>query len=178
MSHLRTSERLSSDVKQGCPFSPALCGLCVDGLEKHLLETASNNAPELGGILVPLTLYAEDLLLMFTSPEGFQRQSDALASFCEQRQLTLNLSKAKVVIFARKSDCKEFDLEVTQQGLDCPQCSDFETFTEVERYCPRLEAVGSACMYLADLGHVRMNDSFQTANSFCMHQHSVQEPRS
>ncbi len=36
-------------------------------------------------------------------------QLDALASFCEQRQLTINLSKTKVVIFeARKSDCKEF----------------------------------------------------------------------
>ena len=32
-----------------------------------------------------------------------------VASFCELRQLTVNLSKTKVVIFeARKSDCKEF----------------------------------------------------------------------
>ncbi len=54
-------------------------------------------------------LYADGLILMFTSPEGLQRQLNALASFCEQRQLTVNLSKSKVVIFeARKSDCKEF----------------------------------------------------------------------
>jgi len=73
------------------------------------LETAGIDAPELGGILVPLLLYADDLILMSTSPEGLQRQLDALASFCEQRQLTGNLSKTKVVIFeARKSDCKEF----------------------------------------------------------------------
>ncbi|DBA77175.1 TPA: hypothetical protein ACH3X1_009749 [Trebouxia sp. C0004] len=46
---------------------------------------------------------------MSTGPEGLQRQLDALASFCEQRQLTVNLSKTKVVIVAaRKSDCKEF----------------------------------------------------------------------
>ncbi len=73
------------------------------------METAGIDAPELGGILVPLLLYADDLILMSTSPEGLQRQLDALASFCEQRQLTGNLSKTKVVIFeARKSDCKEF----------------------------------------------------------------------
>ncbi len=37
-----------------------------------------------------------------------------MASFCEQRQLTVNLSKTKVVIFeARKSDCKEFGFNGT-----------------------------------------------------------------
>ena len=112
---VRTSEGLSEifrclmGVKQGCPLSPTLFGLYVDGLEKHLLETAGIDAPELCGILVPLLLYADDLILMSTSPEGLQRQLDALASFCEQRQLTVNLSKTKVVIFeARKSDCKDF----------------------------------------------------------------------
>ena len=43
-------------------------------------------------------LYADDLILMSTSPEGLQRQLDALASFCDQRQLAVNLSKTKVVI--------------------------------------------------------------------------------
>ena len=112
---VRTSEGLSEifrclmGVKQGCPLSPALFGLYVDGLEKHLLETTDIDAPDLCGILAPLLLYADDLILMSTSPEGLQRQLDALASFCEQRQLTVNLSKTKVVIFeARKSDCKKF----------------------------------------------------------------------
>ncbi len=112
---VRTSEGLSEifrclmGVKQGCPLSPALFGLYVDGLEKHRLETADIDAPDLCGILAPLLLYADDIILMSTSPEGLQRQLDALASFCELRQLTVNLSKTKVVIFeARKSDCKEF----------------------------------------------------------------------
>ncbi len=96
-------------VKQECPSSPTLFGLYVDGLEKHPLKTAGTDVPELCGIIVPLLLYANDLILMSTSPEGLQRQLDALASFCEQRQLTVSLSKKTVVIFeARKSDCKEF----------------------------------------------------------------------
>jgi len=75
---VRTSEGLSEifrclmGVKQGCPLSPTLFGLYVDGLEKHLLETAGIDAPELGGILAPLLLYADDLILMSTSPEGLQ----------------------------------------------------------------------------------------------------------
>ena len=59
-------------------------------------------------ISAPLLLYAHDLILISTSPEGLQRHLDALATACEQRQLTINLSKTKVVIFkAQKSDCKD-----------------------------------------------------------------------
>ena len=96
-------------VKQGCPLSPTLFGLYVDGLEKHLLQTSGIDAPELIGELVPLLLYADDLILMSTSKEGLQRQIDALADFCAGRQLEVNLSKTKIVVFeTRRSDCAPF----------------------------------------------------------------------
>ena len=50
------------------------------------------------GVMVPLLLYADDLILMSESASGLQEQLDALASFCEQRQLAVNLSKTKVVV--------------------------------------------------------------------------------
>ena len=59
------------------------------------LETADADAPTLRGVLVPLLLYADDLILMSTTAAGLQKQLDALASFCDQRQLTVNLSKTK-----------------------------------------------------------------------------------
>ena len=86
-------------VEQGCPPSPTLFGLYVDGLEKHLLDTADIDAPTLMGVMVPLLLYADDLMLMSESMAGLQKQLNAPASFCEQRQLTVNLSKTKVVVF-------------------------------------------------------------------------------
>ena len=88
---VRSSEGLSAifrclmGVKQGCPLSPTLFGLYVDGLEKHLLATLDIDAPTLRGVLVPLLLYADDLILMSTSAAGLQKQLDALASFCDQR---------------------------------------------------------------------------------------------
>ena len=98
-------------VKQGCPLSPTLFGLYVDGLEKHLLETADIDAPTLMGVMVPLLLYADDLILMSESASGLQKQLDALASFCEQHQLTVNLSKTKVVVFETcQSDVCDFVL--------------------------------------------------------------------
>ena len=54
------------------------------------------------GVMVPLLLYADDLILMSASASGLQKQLDALASFCEQRQLTVNLSKTKVVVFEKQ----------------------------------------------------------------------------
>ena len=76
-----------------------------------MLETADIDAPTLMGVMVPLLLYADDLILMSESASGLQKQLDALASFCEQRQLTVNLSKTKVVVFeARQSDVCYFVL--------------------------------------------------------------------
>jgi len=98
-------------VKQGCPLSPTLFGLYVDGLEKHLLDTADIDAPTLMGVMVPLLLYADDLILMSESAAGLQKQLDALASFCEERLLTVNLSKTKVVVFEhRQTDAPSFVL--------------------------------------------------------------------
>jgi hypothetical protein len=50
-------------VKQGCPLSPLLFGLFIDGLEKQL------NALE-GQLSVRLLLYANDLALMSHTPAG------------------------------------------------------------------------------------------------------------
>ncbi len=56
--------------------------------------------------LIPLLLYADDLILMSTTASGLQKQLDVLASFCETHQLTVNLTKTKVIIFEeRRTDC-------------------------------------------------------------------------
>lgn len=93
------------------PAKSNLFGLYVDGLEKHLLDMTDIDAPTLMGVMVPLLLYADDFILMSESAAGLQKQLDALASFCEERQLTINLSKTKVVVFEyRQSDVPDFVL--------------------------------------------------------------------
>ena len=83
--------------------------MSADRLERHLFDTAGIDAPTLLGTLVPLLLYADDLILMSTTAAGLQRQLDALSCFCEQRQLTVNPTKTKVVVFeARGTTCIEF----------------------------------------------------------------------
>ena len=83
---VRSSQDISAifrcllEVKHGCPLSPKLIGLYIDGLEK-LLESADIDAFTLVGVMVPLLLYADDFILMSESAAGLQKQLDALECF-------------------------------------------------------------------------------------------------
>ncbi len=84
---VRNSEGISEicdclmGVKQGCPLSATLFGLFVDGLEQHFMDTVGHDAYSLSGILIPLLLYADDLIIMFMTTAGLQRQLDVLQQF-------------------------------------------------------------------------------------------------
>ena len=109
---MRNSEGISDifdclmGVEHGCPLSASLFGLFVDGLEQHFMDTVGHDAPSLSGVLIPLLLYADDLIVMSMTAEGLQRQLDAVQVFCHQRQLSVNLAKTKVVTFGSKAACR------------------------------------------------------------------------
>jgi hypothetical protein len=65
-------------VKQGCPLSPLLFGLFIDGLEKQLNALEGDAPPMLGQLVVRLLLYADDLALMSHTPVVLQKQLDVL----------------------------------------------------------------------------------------------------
>ncbi|KAI5080279.1 hypothetical protein GOP47_0005758 [Adiantum capillus-veneris] len=53
----------------------------------------------LAGTWIPLLLYADDIVLISDSPEGMQRQLDALHRFAQESGLSVNLGKTKVMVF-------------------------------------------------------------------------------
>jgi hypothetical protein len=69
-------------VKQGCPLSPLLFGLFIDGLKKRMNVLEGDTPPMLGQLAVRLLLYADDLALMSHTPAGLQKQLDVLQAFC------------------------------------------------------------------------------------------------
>jgi len=87
----------SLGVKQGCPLSPLLFGLYIDRLE-HLLNACGGAPPTLHGTPVPMLLYADDLLIISTTPEGLQSQLDSLQRFCISSELEVNLAKTQIVV--------------------------------------------------------------------------------
>ncbi|MCO5579302.1 hypothetical protein L7F22_033156 [Adiantum nelumboides] len=85
-------------VKQGCPLSPTLFGIYIDELSEYV-DTYGDARSSLAGVLVPLLLCADNVVLISDSPEGLQRQLDALQRFCADRDLTMNLGKTKIMVF-------------------------------------------------------------------------------
>ena len=84
----------------GCPLSPTLFGLYVDNLPAAVAETDGADLPCFAdGRRVPLLLYADDLLLLSTSPAGLQRQLNHLEAYSAAWGLTVNAAKTKVVVF-------------------------------------------------------------------------------
>jgi hypothetical protein len=61
----------TTGVKQGCPLSPDLSGLFLDGLEELMMNVARADAPTLAGVAVPLLLYADDLVITSITQVGF-----------------------------------------------------------------------------------------------------------
>ncbi len=117
-------------MKQGCPLSPLLFGLFINGLKKQLNALEGDAPPMLGQLVVRLLLYADDLALMSHTPVGLQKQLDVLQAFCCERQLTVNVKKTKVVVFeARKSVCQAFQYE----GEAIEQLNSFK-YLDVEQH--------------------------------------------
>jgi len=109
-------------VKQGCPLSPLLFGLYLDGLEKHLNALDGDNPPQLVDIVVKLLLYADDLALMSETPQGLQKQIYVLFELCVERQLVINVSKTKVVVFEKRCNVTP---EFTYRGTTIEQVQSF-----------------------------------------------------
>ena len=106
LGRLRTARGMSEfirstiGVKQGCPLSPTLFGIYIDELEAFLHEHIQDiDGCLLHQVLISILLFADDVVLLSSSPEDLQRKLDALSPFCDLWKFTVNLSKTKVMIF-------------------------------------------------------------------------------
>ena len=89
-------------VRQGCPASPLLFSLYMDRLERFLssevlasLSARELDAIRLVGLLLPMLLFADDIVFLATSRAVMQRLLDGLSTFCEANGLTVSTAKTK-----------------------------------------------------------------------------------
>ena len=91
-------------VKQGCPLSPTLFGLLLDGLHWALLEGAPGAGPPLAcGRRVPDLGYADDFCLLASSAGDLQHLLDAAYRFLTGVGMELSLDKTRIVAFGTAS---------------------------------------------------------------------------
>lgn len=88
-------------VKQGCPLSPTLFGLFIDGLHRHLQSICPDAGLQLrNGNWVTDIGYADDFALLSTSPGGLQQLIHAAEQFCALIAMAINTEKTKVMVFS------------------------------------------------------------------------------
>ena len=90
-------------VKQGCPLSPTLFGLFLDGLDRYLRVKCPDKGPHLrDGTASPLLMYADDIALMASNSHDLQCLINATCQFCTSVGLTINPQKSCSVTFAKQ----------------------------------------------------------------------------
>ena len=93
--------KYTKGVRQGCPLSPTLFNLYVDGI----FDTINNNS--ISDVYlnernkINTLMYADDLVLISRTKEGLQRQIDCLDNYCQKWKLTINIKKTKSMVFNR-----------------------------------------------------------------------------
>ena len=87
-------------VMSGCPLSPTLFGLFIDGLHRHLLWHCPDEGPQLRcGRRVPDLAYANDFVLMVGTSAGLQRLLHTAVEFCQLVGMVISVQKSKVMVF-------------------------------------------------------------------------------
>ena len=114
----------STGVKQGCPLSPTLFGLFLDGLHRFLQQ----RCPAAGfqcqnGSKIRDLQYADDVLLVDTCPTRLQATINFTSEFCHRIGMQISLEKSSVLAFNAVCNpphgptlqCNDVPLDVLQQ---------------------------------------------------------------
>lgn len=86
-------------IKQGCPLSPLLFTLFINDLPAYLQQHCAKEGIECGQWRIRCLKFADDVSLVASTAKGLQRLLDALHGYAGAKQLTVNVSKTKVLVF-------------------------------------------------------------------------------
>ena len=92
-------------VEQGNPLSPILFNLFMN----DIFEAVKNDSFITldGQTKIDALMYADDLIILASSPEELQKSLDGLSAYCEKWKLNVNVKKTKCLTFSRGSNVKK-----------------------------------------------------------------------
>jgi len=87
-------------LTQGSPLSPTLFGVFADGLIRFVQDRCPDVGPTtVDGLRVPILAYADDFVLLATSPKDLQRLLDVVAEWCAMVGMLVNPTKTVTMCF-------------------------------------------------------------------------------
>ena len=88
-------------IKQGDTLSSTLFNLFINDLPE-IFKFEDNNPVNIGNMDISCLKYADDLVIMCTTPLSLQKCITKLEQYCKKWKLEVNLKKTKVVIFNKQ----------------------------------------------------------------------------
>jgi Reverse transcriptase (RNA-dependent DNA polymerase) len=131
--HIKTAEgtldpvRTSVGVKQGCPLSPTLFGLYIDGLQHHVASACPHAGPTLHSapeVRLSLLIYADDTAILANSAEELQQLLTCVDGWCGSHGMTISTVKSEATVFNCKQPAQSVNVSV--QGKPIPVCKVFK----------------------------------------------------
>ena len=97
-------------VKQGCPLSPILFNIYINDLAFNLDDSNPSPLKLPNGTDISCLMYADDVILIASTPVGLQNLLDTVNGFCTDWRLTVNAIKSKCITFSRKNKKNKKDI--------------------------------------------------------------------
>ena len=99
-SQLKDWFELSNGVKQGCILSPTLFVMFIDDLVDSL--NSAQAGVDYGKHQISCLLYADDIVIIVPNEVKLEALTRIVEAWCHRWNMSLNLSKTKVVHFRKK----------------------------------------------------------------------------
>ena len=87
---------------RGCPLSPTLFNIYINHLAFDLDNSNSSPLQLPNGTYNSCLMYADDVILITSTPVGLQNLLDTVNGFCTNWRMTVNATKSKCITFQEK----------------------------------------------------------------------------
>ena len=102
-------------VQQGNPLSPLLFNLFINDIFDAVKNDASVSLDDLTQISA--LMYADDLIIIATTPEELQKSLDGLTEYCKKWKLNVNIKKTKCMTFSKGSNTKQHKFKINNKPV-------------------------------------------------------------
>lgn len=114
---LTTSFLLKLGVRQGDNLSPSLFNIFINDLPSYLencIDSVMLHSKKLNCLM-----YADDVVIFSTSPEGLQNKLNCIGKFCDDWGMKVNIKKTKVIIFNKAGRLIRHKFFYKNSEIDC-----------------------------------------------------------